>query len=99
MEVTLKSMIKKGKIKSITIKACGSRTAEQFARELGEGNATKKQVLRFLEGELPSWELLTGVLRSPDTTPNGRDWARAILKEIEKATAEPSVDLDVERRL
>ena len=89
----------KNKIKSITIKACGARTAEQFARELGEGNATKKQVLKFLEGELPSWELLTGVLRSPDATPDGRAWVRACIKEIEKATTESSVDLEVERRL
>lgn len=94
MTVTLKGTIKKGRIKSITAKFCGARTAEQFARELGEGNATKKQVLKFLEGEAPSWELLTGVLRSPDTTPNGRAWARAIIKEIERATAEL-----VERRL
>lgn len=90
----------KSKIISITTKACGARTAGMFAHELGEGNATWEQVLKFMVGSaIPSPELLQGVLRSPDTTAIGRDWARACLKEIEKAAAEPSVDLDVERRL
>lgn len=90
----------KSKIMYLTTKACGAGTAGMFARELGEGNATWEQILKFMVGAaIPSPELLRGVLRSPDTTQNGRAWARACLKEIEKAAAEPSVDLDVERRL
>lgn len=87
----------KSKIISITTRARGARTAGMFARELGEGNVTWEQIVQFEVGvAIPSPEQLQGVLRSPDTTPNGRDWARAILKEIEKAAAEYQ---DVERRL
>ena len=89
----------KGKIKSITTRFCWPRTAGMFANELGD-YANPHQIQMFLDGAaIPSDALLLGVLRSPDTTPNGRDWARACLKEIEKVRAERTVDLDVERRL
>ncbi len=90
----------KEQIKTITNKARGPRSIEQFARELGAGNADKYLVGRFLAGaDVPTVAMLRGVLRSPDTTLIGRSWARACLKLIDMAATEPTTELDVERRL
>lgn len=87
-------------IASITLKAIGARTIGQFIRELGAGNADKTLIGRFVRAEeIPTDRMLRDVLRSPDTTQNGRAWARMCLALIEVAMTEATTELNVERRL